>query len=678
MARKSPKEIVLHGHKRVDEYAWLRDRKDPEVIKYLEAENAYTAAAMKDTEEFQKKLYDEMLGRIQETDLSVPYRDGDYFYYSRTEKGKQYPLLARKLGSLEAPEQVYLDLNVLAEGKSYFRLGALALSPDHQKVAYSSDTDGSEVHTTYVKDLQTGELLAERITRTAALVWANDNRTLFYTTIDAAKRPHRLYRHQLGADPAADELLFEEKDELYNIWVERTKSDGYILLNSASSTTTEVRYLPAARPHEALRIVHPREKDHRYEVDHHGQLFYIVTNSGAKNFRLMTAPVDKPERKRWKEVLPARQGVKLERVELFKDTLVAIERQNGLPRLRVVDLKSGNFHYIEFPESAYSASVSNNLVWDTDLLRFNYASLVTPSSVYDYNLKTRDRVLLKRQPVLGGYDPALYQAERISATAVDGVKIPISIVYKKGTPLDGSAPLWLNGYGSYGSSMPVTFNSNRLSLLDRGVIVALAHIRGGGDLGEEWHESGKLMNKKNTFTDFVAVAEHLIANKYTRSDRLVIQGGSAGGLLIGATLNLRPDLFRAAIANVPFVDVMNTMLDATLPLTVGEYLEWGNPNEKAAYEYMVSYDPYSNIKAQRYPAVLITAGLNDPRVGYWEGAKFAARLRATKTDDNVLLLKTHLGAGHSGSSGRYDRLKEIAFEYAFLLKQVGRTEPRTQ
>ncbi|MGI8784682.1 MAG: S9 family peptidase [Acidobacteriota bacterium] len=671
MARKTPKEIVLHGHTRIDEYAWLRDRNDPEVIKHLEAENVYTAAAMKDTEDFQKKLYDEMLGRIQETDLSVPYRDGDYFYYSRTEKGKQYPLLARKLGSLEAPEQVYLDLNVLAEGKSYFRLGALALSPDHLKVAYSADTDGSEVHTTYVKDLKTGELLADRITRTAALVWANDNKMLFYTTIDEAKRPYRFYRHELGAAPAGDELLFEEKDELYNIWADRTKSDGYILLNSASSTTTEVRYLPAARPREALRIVHPREKDHRYEVDHHGRLFYIVTNSGAKDFRLMTAPIDKPDKKRWKEVLPARQGVKLERVELFKDTLVAVERQNGLPRLRVVDLKSGNFHYIEFPESAYSASVFNNLVWDTDLLRFNYASLVTPSSVYDYNLKTHDRVLLKRQPVLGSYDPALYQAERIAATAADGTKIPVSIVYKKGTPLDGSAPLWLNGYGSYGSSIPVTFNSNRLSLLDRGVIVALAHIRGGGDLGEEWHESGKLMNKKNTFTDFVAAAEHLIAKKYTRSDRLVIQGGSAGGLLIGATVNLRPDLFRAAIANVPFVDVMNTMLDATLPLTVGEYLEWGNPNEKAAYEYMVSYDPYSNIKAQPYPAVLITAGLNDPRVGYWEGAKFAARLRATKTDDNVLLLKTNLGAGHSGSSGRYDRLKEIAFEYAFLLKQVG-------
>ena len=670
-AKRVPLESTLHGHARIDNYAWLRDKNDPEVIKYLEAENAYTAAVMKDTEALQKNLYDEMLGRIQETDLSVPYREAGYYYYSKTEKEKQYPILARKLKSLEAREEIYLDLNELAKGHNYFDLGERDLTTDHRLVAYSTDTNGSELYTTYVKDLQTGRLLPDRLEKTASLAWAKDNKTLFYVTVDEAKRPYRVYRHTLGDAASKDSLLFEEKDELFRVDLFRTKSAEYIMLSSGSYTSTEVHYLPAAKPSEPFRVIQPREKDHRYDVDHHSDNFYIVTNWEAKDFRLVSAPVSRPGKANWKELLPARPGVKLERIELFKNYLVAHEREGGLPKLRVAELGTAAFHYIDYPEATYTASISTNRVWDTPVLRFSYTSLITPPSIYDYDMKTRQRLLLKQQPVLGGYDSSLYQTERIHAPASDGAKIPVSIVYKKGVKLDGSAPLLLSAYGSYGYPLPVAFNSNRLSLLDRGVILAFGHIRGGGDMGEEWHEAGKMMNKKNTFTDFIDVATHLIEKKYTRRERLAIQGGSAGGLLMGAVLTMRPGLFKAVVANVPFVDVINTMLDATLPLTVGEYIEWGNPNEKAAYDYMRSYDPYSNVAARGYPAILITAGLNDPRVGYWEGAKFTAQLRGMKTDDNILLLKTNMGAGHGGSSGRYDKLKETAFEYAFILKELG-------
>jgi oligopeptidase B len=670
MAKKIPKETTIHGVTLVDPYFWLREKNNAEVKAYLEAENAYTESVMRPTEPLQAAIYKEMLGHIKETDVNVPYRMGDYFYYSRTEQGKQYPIYARKRGSLEAKEEVTLDMNEMAKGLKFLGLGSYSVSDDGNYLAYSTDTTGYRQYTLQIKDLRTGQLLPEKIERVGSVMWATDNKTVFYSTEDAVtKRSDKFFRHTIGSDKS--DLIYEDKDELFDLDGGRTRDRKMIFIISGSKTSTEYRYIPADKPMEAPRVILPREADHEYSVDHRGDLFYIRTNKDAKNFRLVTAPVSDPSKKNWKEIIAHHAEVKIDDIDLFSNHLVVTELENGLQQLRVVDLKNNRSHRITFPEPVYSTALSNNPEFNTRTLRFAYQSLVTPNSVFDYNMDDKTRVLMKQTEVPGGFDKANYKSERIFATASDGTQIPISIVYRKGLKQDGKNPTLLYGYGSYGISINPTFSSNRLSLLDRGVVFAIAHIRGGGELGEPWRESGRMMNKRNTFTDFISSAEHLIKQKYTSSDHLIIQGGSAGGMLVGAVVNMRPDLFKAAIAQVPFVDVLNTMLDATLPLTTSEYIEWGNPNEKAAFEYMKTYSPYDNIKAQNYPSMLIKVSLNDSQVPYWEGAKFAARLRATKTDNNLLLLKTNMGAGHGGSSGRYDALKEIAFDYAFMLNQFG-------
>lgn len=671
IAKKVGKITVTHGDKRTDDYFWLREKTNPEVISYLEAENAYTESVMKPTAAFQESLYKEMLSRIKETDANVPYRDGAYFYYSRTEQGKQYPIYARKRGNLDAKEEVTIDLNELGKGQKFTALGVYSVSDDGNLLAYSIDSTGFREYTLFVKDLRTGELLRDNIGFVQEAFWAGDNKTIFYTTEDDAKRDYRVYRHVLGDDKVKDTLVLDEKDELYTVSAWRSRSKAYIFIGSESLTATEFSYISADRPTEPLKLIRARETNHEYYPDHHGDLFYIRTNDVGKTFRLVSAPVSDPQKKNWKEVMPLRKNVMLEDVDFFADFYVASERENGLPKMRITELSSGRSHDIEYPEPVYNASLSQNREFNATVLRFNYQSLVTPGSVYDYDMKTRKRELLKQTPVLGGFDATKYQSERVYATATDGMKIPISIVYKKDLKRDGTRPMLLYGYGSYGFPYSVNFSSSRLSLLDRGVIVAIAHIRGGGEMGKEWHDQGKMMNKKNTFTDFISSAEYLISEKYTAKDRLVISGGSAGGLLMGAVTNMRPDLFKAVVSQVPFVDVINTMLDASIPLTVPEYQEWGNPNEKAAYDYMKSYSPYDNIAAKDYPVILVETSLNDSQVMYWEPAKYVARLRAMKTDNNVLMLKTNMGAGHGGSSGRYDFLKETAFDYAFILEQYG-------
>jgi oligopeptidase B len=625
---------------------------------------------MAPTAGLQDALYREMLGRIQETDLSVPYREGGYFYYSRTEEGKQYPIYCRKKGSLDAPEEVTLDLNELAVGHSFLAIGAYTVNDEGSLLAYSVDTTGFREYTLHVKDLRTGELRPERIERTGAVAWANDGRTLFYTVEDHAKRPYRVLRHDLGS-AATDEVVYEEADELFRVWVARTRSKRFLLLGSASHTTTEVRFCHADAPAGEWRLVAPRRHEHEYEVDHHGDRFFIRTNDRGRNFRLVEAPVDDPGEERWQEVVPHRPEVMLEGAEFFRDHSVLLERERGLQRLRVRDLRTAEAHAVEFPEPAYAAFPSYNPEFDTRVFRYSYQSLVTPASVFDYDMESRTSTLLKEQPVLGGYDRSQYASERLEATAPDGVKVPLSIVYRRGLPRDGSAPLFLVGYGSYGYPLPVGFSSNRLSLLDRGMAFAIAHVRGGGEMGKAWHDDGRMMKKMNTFTDFIAAAEHLIAEGYTSSARLAVEGGSAGGLLMGAVANLRPDLFRVVVSKVPFVDVLNTMLDADLPLTVGEYEEWGNPNTREAFEYIRRYCPYTNLAGRDYPAMLVKTSFHDSQVMYWEPAKYVAKLRTLKTDGNVLLLKTNMAAGHGGASGRYDYLREVAFDYAFVLTQLG-------
>ena len=670
VAKVVPVSTTLFGDTRIDPYAWLRDRNDPDTIKYLEAENAYTKAMMKSTEELQAKLYAEMLGRIKQTDLSVPVKREAYLYYTRTEEGKQYSIYCRKKGSLESPEEILLDGNVLGQGQKYFRIGNFAVSPNHQLLAYSVDFEGDEMYTIRVMDLETGVLLADEIPNTYyTLEWANDNRTFFYTMLDTAKRPYQVYRHTLGA--AYSSLIYQENDERYTLALEKTSSRKFLLINIGSSLTSEVRYVNADRPYESFQVVLPRVQAVEYDLTHHGDSFYIRTNDDAKTFRVVRSPVSDASRPNWQDFLPKRDRVTVENVHAFRDHLVIEERDRGLSQIRIHHFPTGEQHTIEFPEPVYSAGLGPNAEFDTHVLRFHYASLVTAPCVFDYDMETRQRELKKQQEVLGGYDPAQYQSERVYAKAPDSTEIPISIVYKKGFRRDGAAPLLLYGYGSYGISMDPTFNSDRLSLLDRGMAYAIAHIRGGADLGKPWHEDGRLLVKMNTFTDFIACAEHLIAEKYTSPDRLAIQGGSAGGLLMGAVANLRPDLFAAIVANVPFVDALNTELDASLPLTVGEWEEWGNPAEKQYYDYIKSYAPYENVDAKAYPKILVTAGLNDPRVSYWEPAKWVAKLRALKTDHRLLLLKTEMGSGHFGASGRYERWKEIAFNYAFILHALG-------
>lgn len=707
LARREPAEHIVHGDRRVDHYDWLRQKGSPEVLAYLEAENAYTDLVLKPTLDFQGKLYQEMLGRILETDLSVPYRLRGYLYFTKTVEGKQYPYHYRRpdpLGAIAqggvreapqrssrasaepaAPEELLLDLNQLAVGHAFLALDAFEISDDNHRLAYSTDTAGFRQYTLYWKDLGTGETLRERIERVTSVAWAGDNRTLFYTVEDEiTKRAYRLYRHTLGSsDP--DPLLYEEADERFHVGIERTRSGGYLLLTSTSHTASEVRFLRATDPFGQFQLIAPREDRHEYYADHHPgpvpgfaeEVFFIRSNSLSRTFRLVAAPVRQPGPGHWRETIPGRPDVMLASAVAFKDHLVLLEREGGLPKLRIVNLRAdgenalASSRRIEFTEPAYNASLGANPEFDVSHVRYHYDSFVTPRSVFDYDVRTGERVLRKRQPVLGGYDPSQYVSRRLHASASDGTAIPISIVHRRDTPLDGAAPLLLFGYGSYGISVPVNFNSNRLSLLDRGVIYAVAHVRGGGELGKPWHDSGRMKQKQNTFSDFIAAAEHLIRERYTSPQKLAIQGGSAGGLLMGAVSNERPELFRAVLSQVPFVDVLNTMLDAGLPLTVGEYEEWGNPQISEDYFRIKQYCPYSNLEPKAYPAMLLKTALNDSQVMYWEPAKYVAKLRTLKTDGHPLLLKINMAAGHGGASGRYDYLREIALDYAFLLTQLG-------
>ncbi|HEY7503484.1 MAG TPA: S9 family peptidase [Gemmatimonadales bacterium] len=671
-ARTVPHVHTIHGESRIDEYFWLRNREDPEVLAHLEAENRYTDRVMRHTEGIQERLYQELRGRIKESDLSVPAREDGWLYYTRTETGAQYPIFCRRRDEAEAPEEILLDLNQLAAGHAYFRMGAFEVSPDHRLLAYSADTTGAESFTLFVKDLATGELFPETIegaSPTAA--WANDSRTLFYILLDEVRRPSRLFRHALGADPREDALVHHEPDEAFFLDIHRTRSRRFLVLELASHSTSEARYLSADDPAGELRLIEPRRAGIEYSVTHHGDRFYLVTNDEAPNFRLVAAPVESPGRAFWTPVLPYRPEIKLDAAEAFERYLVVWERAEGLRQLRVLELATGAEHLVAFPEPVYAVRPDENPEFESTVFRFGYTSLVTPTSVVDYDLAARTWTVRKQTEVLGGFDPSCYRSERLFAVAPDGTRVPVSLVYRQPLERDGRRPLLLQGYGSYGYSFDPAFSSNALSLLDRGWVVAIAHIRGGEEMGRAWYESGKLLRKRNTFTDFIAAAEHLVAEGYTAPGRLAITGGSAGGLLMGAVTNLRPDLFRAVVAEVPFVDVVNTMLDATLPLTVIEYDEWGNPADPAYYEYIRSYSPYDNVASKDYPNILVTAGLNDPRVAYWEPAKWTARLRARKTDRNRLLLRTNMGAGHGGASGRYDHLREVAFKYAFLLDVVG-------
>jgi oligopeptidase B len=673
VAKIVPKYDTLHGDIRVDNYFWIRDvdRTNPDVLEYLKAENTFTESIMKPTEAFQETLYNEMVRRIKETDQDPAYPDGEYYYYTRTEKGKQYPIYCRRKGNVKAAEEVYFDQNEISKGYKFYRLNAMELSPDHNLLAFSVDTNGAESYILFVKDLRNGRILTDRAENTQSIAWAMDNKTIFYTAEDSAKRPFRLFKHILGSDASADQLLFEEKNEMYNLGVGRTRSDKYILVQSSASNSDEWQYIPADQPNENPKMIIPRSSGHEYSVDHHSDYFYIRTNKNAETFRLVKAPISDPSEKNWIDVIPYRRDVTVEGMDFFQNYSVIYEREKGLQNIFITELNTGDSHFIEFPDPVYTAYPSVNRVFDTKIFRYSYQSLTTPASIYDYGIERKEAKLLKQQEVVGGYDPTQYKSERVYAKAPDGVEVPISLVYKKGVKLDGTAPLHMTGYGSYGSPSQPTFSSSRLSYLNRGIIFAIAHVRGGGDMGKEWYEDGKLLKKKNTFTDFISCAEYLIKEEYTSKEKLTISGGSAGGLLMGAVTTMRPDLFKAVIASVPFVDVINTMLDPTLMYTTTEYLEWGNPNDKIYYDYMKSYDPYNNVKTANYPNILVKVGLNDPRVNYWEGTKWAAKLRAMKTDKNLVLVKVNMGAGHMGSSGRYERLKEASFDYTYILNQYG-------
>ena len=672
VAKKAPKVTEINGRKLVDNYFWLRDKPNPEVKAYLESENAYTDAVMKPTEPFQKKLYDEMLSRIKETDAEVPYQEGQYVYYTRTEAGKQYPIYCRRKGSMETAEEVLLDINELAQGRAFMSISRFSVSPNGNLLAYSYDDTGFRQYKLAVKDLQTGKLLSDHAERVGSVVWANDNKTIFYTQEDdVSKRQYRLYRHIAGTD-GQDTLVYEEKDERFNLEAFKTRSAAYIFALSGSHTTSEARYIPADQPVADFKILEPRKQDVEYFPDHNGDSFYIRVNDTGRNFRLVQAPIANPGSKNWKEVVAQKPDIMLDEIDMFKNFYVSHERENGLPQIRITNLRDGHSHRIDFPEPAYATRAYTNRVYDTSEYRYRYQSAITPPSVFAYDMAAGTSKLLKQREVPGGYDKSRYEVEQIYAPAADGVKVPISVVHLKGAKLDGTGPLYLYGYGSYGASIDTFFDSDIFSMVDRGVVAAVAHIRGGGEMGKAWHEAGRMMNKKTTFTDFISCAEYLVGHGYGSKNRLVIEGRSAGGLLMGAVLNMRPDLFKAALVGVPFVDVINTMLDESLPLTVGEFEEWGNPKEKPAFDYMITYSPYDNIEAKNYPDILVKTSFNDSQVMYWEPAKYVAKMRATKTDHNTLIMKTNLKpAGHGGASGRYDRLHEAAFDYAFLLTEMG-------
>jgi oligopeptidase B len=694
IARKEHKETALHGVVLADDYAWLRDKENPDVTAYLEAENAYAEAVMAPLAGLREELYREMLSHIKQTDVSVSYRDGGWWYYSRTEEGLQYGIYCRKRGGPDGPdadaaEEVLLDGNELAKGHAFFSIGDTDITDDGRWLAYSTDTTGFRQYTLHIKDLATGETLQDQVERVGSVVWAADNRTLFYTVEDEQqKRQYQLWRHDLAAKFAEDKLVFEEDDERFNVAAGRTRDGQYIVVEAASHTTSESRVVAANDPSGQFRIVAPREDEHEYSLDHRNGLWFIRTNDRGRNFRLVTAPSETPGREHWTELIAHRDAIMLEDVSLFAGFFIACEREDGLPRLRLWKF-GGNgpdatpSGEIAFPEPAYSAHPHINRIFDTTTFRYAYESLVTPESVYEFDVARGTSTLLKQREIPGGFDRTLYASERIRATAPDGVEVPVSIVYRKdkfaqrepqpAAPVSSPAPnpLYVYGYGSYGYALPLGFSSNRLSLLDRGVVMAYAHIRGGGDLGKPWHDAGKMLVKRNTFTDFIACVEHLTAAGYGDPSRVAIEGGSAGGLLMGAVANMRPDLFRAVLSHVPFVDVMNTMLDASLPLTVPEYEEWGDPNQEEYFRYMLSYSPYDNLHAASYPAMLVKTSLHDSQVMYWEPAKYMAKLRTLNIGGLPLLLVTNMQAGHGGSSGRYDYLKEIALDYAFVLRELG-------
>jgi len=660
-----------HGTVVVDNYYWLRDKSNPKVIKYLEEENAYTESMTKPLKPFEDALYNEILSHIKQTDLSVPVRRGDNYYYSRTEEGKQYPIQCRKRGSLGGKEEVLLDLNILGQGKKFVGLGAFVVSDDQNLLAYAIDYVGYRQFNLQVKDLRTGETLPDTVERVDSVAWGADNRTLFLTTEDeVTKRANRAWRHTLGQ--MESEPLYEDKDETFRVGIDKTRDKKYLLLSSVSTDTSEVRYLKADQPKSDFTLLLPREKQHRYFLDHGENLFYIRSDKNAKNFEILTAPDNDPDPKNWKVFVPHDKDVLVEDMDLFRDFAVSVEKSQALERIRIFNFKSGKWSSIQFPEPVYAAFPGDTPDYESTTYRYNYQSMITPPSVFDYDTQTGKSALLKKQEVPGGYDPSQYVSERQWVTVRDGVKVPLSIVYKKGFQRNGTRPLFLYAYGSYGIGMPATFSSSRLVLLDRGLAYVIPHIRGGDDMGEQWHDDGKLMNKLNTFNDFIDCAEYLIQQKWTSRDRLLIEGGSAGGLLMGAVVNMRPDLFRAVHLAVPFLDVMNDMMDPSLPLTTTDYPEWGNPNEKAAYDYILKYSPYDNLHKAAYPPMLLTESLNDSQVAYWEAAKFVAKARTLKTDDNPILLKMKMDpAGHGGASGRYDQIRDRAFECAWLLSQVG-------
>jgi oligopeptidase B len=673
VAKVVPKELTAHGHRRIDPYYWLNQRDDPEVIAYLEAENAYTDSMTAHLRSLEDLLFEEIRGRIKEDDSSVPYRLDDYYYYTRYEEGQEYPIYARRRGSMEAPEEIMLNVNEMAEGHEFFAVRGRSVSHAQNILAFAEDTVGRRIYTMRFKNLETGEMLDDALPGvTTSSAWANDNRTLFYVKRDPVTlRGHRVYRHHLGTDVSQDTLIYEEADSTFVTSVYRTKSKAFVIIGSSHTLSDEYRLLSADDPDGEFRLFLPRERGHEYGIEHYGDEFFIRTNYQAENFRLMATPIADTRRSSWREVLPHRDDVYLAGWEIFADHLVVSEREDGLMRVRVVPWSGEGEHYLEFDEPAYSAWIGFNPAFDTPLVRYEYSSMTTPNSVYDYDMRTHAKELLKRDTVLGDFDSANYTTERLFATAADGVRVPVSLVYRRGTPRDGTAPLVLGGYGSYGSSSNASFSSSRLSLLDRGFMYAIAHVRGGQEMGRWWYEDGKLMKKQNTFTDFIACAEHLVAEGYTTPDRLYARGGSAGGLLMGAITNMRPDLFDGVVAHVPFVDVVTTMLDASIPLTTFEYDEWGDPHQREYYEYILSYSPYDNVGARDYPNLLVTTGLHDSQVQYFEPAKWVAKLRATKTGDATLLLKTNMDAGHGGASGRFRRYRELALEYAFFLDLAG-------
>ena len=670
-AKIIPKKLKKHNEIRIDNYFWLNDRENPEVIDYLNQENTYYESMTAHTKDFQKELFEEMKGRIKEDDQSVPYLYNGYYYITRFEKGQDYPIYSRKKGSLEAKEEILFDCNELAKGHSFFQLGGLSVSPDNRFASFGTDTVGRRIYTIKIKNLETNEILSDTIENTTGgSVWANDNQTLFYTRQDKVTlRADTIYKHKLGTDAKDDVLVYEEKDETFNVSVGKEKSKKYIVIGAESTMTTEYRILNSDTPDAEFKVFQPRVRGLEYSISHFGDSFYILTNKDkATNFKLMRTPENATEKKYWEEVIPHRESVLIEDIEIFRNYLVVEERANGLNHIRIMPWNGEEEYYLPFGSETYNAYTTTNVDFDTDVLRYSYQSLATPSSVIDFNMKTKSKEIKKEQAVLGGkFDKNNYIEKRIWATAKDGTQVPISLVYHKDLKKDGTNPLLLYAYGSYGVTMEPYFSTTRLTLLDRGFIFAIAHIRGGEDLGRQWYEDGKLLKKKNTFTDFIDCSQFLIQEKYTSPAHLYAEGGSAGGLLMGAIINMAPELYHGVIAQVPFVDVVTTMLDDSIPLTTGEYDEWGNPNTKKYYDYMLSYSPYDNVKEQVYPNMYVSTGLHDSQVQYWEPAKWVAKLRTHKKGDAVLYLNTNMDAGHGGASGRFEAIKELAKEYAFLL-----------